>query len=464
MLTRENFLNDWCGTLGENRWLTLESVIEYVNSRETRLREELDAAKTTAQLDEDTSFDEIVVGETVYSRAGGFRVHAASGRNLRVYTEEGNPLTQVAELKADTTEALIAELTWCIEEGQSGPRTRGALKAARARLAQTRASALNWSNGCDTSVPAALRFLAKHPRPSGGEQTYNAEHLFQLAGEIESTVKRSRESGAALAEAMGELDAYRIRAHAAERGCHRAGLVVEPALGEWVPMAARGPQQPGAVYQVGKEFRGELTWTDVDYATYASSIEDRNSKREALGPRPNLHVRIVFQNPSYESLSALGRLGEKHLRAVRFAQIGGCTCMTKTPEFAYHRDDCRYRVFWEVEQFLLARHPAYGDQQYEITPKSGKPYIIDRAPDSWELRECGIRKVGDAPAASVFKQFDCLQRWADDGEFWAAQMYGNRFYFGGGGLDYVPRDVLRAFVRQLGLASQPAPTDADSAG
>jgi hypothetical protein len=462
MLTRENFLNDWCSTLGENRWLTLESVIEYVNSRETRLREELDAAKATVTPSEDTSFDEILVGETVYTRAGGLRVHAPSGRNLRVYTEEGNALTQVAELKTDTTAALIAELTWCIEEGQSGPRTRGALKAARAKLEQAQASILNWSNGCDTSVPAALRFLAKHPRPNGGEQTYNAEHLNQLASEIESTVKRSHTTAVALVEAMGDLDAYRSRAHAAERGCHRAGLVVEPATGEWSPPAVSGKQQPGAVYQVGKEFRGELTWTDVDYATYANSIEERKSTREVFGPRPKLHARIVFQNPSYETRSALDRLGEQHLRAIRFAQIGSCTCMTKTPEFAYHKEDCRYRVFWEVGQFVLARHRTVGPQHYEITPKSGKPYIIDRAPDSWELRECGIRQVGAEPAASIFKQFDCLQRWADAGEFWEAQMYGNRFYFGEGGLDYVPRDVLRAFIKQLGFAS-PAAADAGTA-
>jgi hypothetical protein len=182
-----------------------------------------------------------------------------------------------------------------------------------------------------------------------------------------------------------------------------------------------------------------------------------------FGPRPKLHARIVFQNPSYESYSALDRLGEQHLQAIRYAQVSGCTCMTKTPEFAYHREDCRYRVFWEVEQFLLARHLVDGEQQYEITPKAGKPYIIDRAPDSWELRECAIRKVGTEPAAGIFKQFDCLHRWADAGEFWDAQMYGNRFYFGEGGLDYVPRDVLRAFVKQLGFASPTAPANADNA-
>ncbi|KVP96635.1 hypothetical protein WJ97_12185 [Burkholderia ubonensis] len=358
MLNRENFLQDWCATLGENRWLSLANVIEYVNLRETRLRAEIEATPAKTVATEDTSFDDILVGDTVYVRAGGFRVHEPTGRNLRVYIEEGNPLTRVADLKVDTTAELIAELDWCIEEGQAGPRTRAALKAARAVLDEAKASALDWSNGCDQTVPAALRYLANHPRPSGGEQTYNAEHLYQLAGEIESTAKGSRATAAAIVDAARDFEAFRKRAHAAERGCHRAGLLVDPATGEWAPPAARGKRQPGAIYQMGKESRGEITWTDVDYTTYAAVRDPRPGTREVFGLRPKMHVRIVFQNPSYEA----------------------------------------------------------------------------------------------RPDAGVFKQFDCLQRWADAGEFWDAQMYGNRFYFGTGGLDYVPRDVLRAFVKQLGLA------------
>lgn len=47
-----------------------------------------------------------------------------------------------------------------------------------------------WSNGCDKSVPAALRYLAKYERPAGGHQDYNSEHLFQLADEIEGMASR----------------------------------------------------------------------------------------------------------------------------------------------------------------------------------------------------------------------------------------------------------------------------------
>ena len=42
-----------------------------------------------------------------------------------------------------------------------------------------------WSNGCNKSVPAALRYLAEKPRPIGGESSFNTAHLYQLAREIE---------------------------------------------------------------------------------------------------------------------------------------------------------------------------------------------------------------------------------------------------------------------------------------
>ena len=42
-----------------------------------------------------------------------------------------------------------------------------------------------WPNGCQLTVPAALRYLASKPRPSGGNESFNSEHLYQLADEIE---------------------------------------------------------------------------------------------------------------------------------------------------------------------------------------------------------------------------------------------------------------------------------------
>ncbi len=42
-----------------------------------------------------------------------------------------------------------------------------------------------WNNGCNKSVPAALRYLAENQRPIGGESSFNTAHLYQLAREIE---------------------------------------------------------------------------------------------------------------------------------------------------------------------------------------------------------------------------------------------------------------------------------------
>lgn len=42
-----------------------------------------------------------------------------------------------------------------------------------------------WINGCNKSVPSALRYLAENPRPIGGESSFNTAHLYQLAREIE---------------------------------------------------------------------------------------------------------------------------------------------------------------------------------------------------------------------------------------------------------------------------------------
>ena len=55
----------------------------------------------------------------------------------------------------------------------------------RKQGAQNLAEPVRWYNGCDRTVPKALRFLANHERPAGGETPFNSAHLFQLADEIE---------------------------------------------------------------------------------------------------------------------------------------------------------------------------------------------------------------------------------------------------------------------------------------
>lgn len=42
-------------------------------------------------------------------------------------------------------------------------------------------------NGCMRVAAQALDFLADHERPAGGQQSYNSEHLMQLASELRKT-------------------------------------------------------------------------------------------------------------------------------------------------------------------------------------------------------------------------------------------------------------------------------------
>lgn len=53
------------------------------------------------------------------------------------------------------------------------------------RKAEKDSRPVAWENGCNKSVPAALRYLAENPRPIGGESSFNTAHLYQLAREIE---------------------------------------------------------------------------------------------------------------------------------------------------------------------------------------------------------------------------------------------------------------------------------------
>ncbi|HBM2949031.1 TPA: hypothetical protein LVK80_005664, partial [Klebsiella michiganensis] len=77
-----------------------------------------------------------------------------------IHTELGGPNT-VEEAQNQLTERVLA----CLPEVDSKP--------------------VAWSNGCNKSVPAALRYLAEKPRPRGGESSFNTAHLYQLAREIE---------------------------------------------------------------------------------------------------------------------------------------------------------------------------------------------------------------------------------------------------------------------------------------
>jgi hypothetical protein len=50
-------------------------------------------------------------------------------------------------------------------------------------------------------------------------------------------------------------------------------------------------------------------------------------------------------------------LTERHFKLLRKLQIGGCTCLTKTPELRFHAENCQYRLAAEIEHALLAASP-----------------------------------------------------------------------------------------------------------
>lgn len=60
---------------------------------------------------------------------------------------------------------------------------------------------VQWVNGCDQTVPQALRYLANHNRPAGGQELFNAEHLFQLADEIERMASKPLYAAAGVVQA-----------------------------------------------------------------------------------------------------------------------------------------------------------------------------------------------------------------------------------------------------------------------
>lgn len=61
-------------------------------------------------------------------------------------------------------------------------------------------------NRCHGQAIEALRHLANHPRPSGGNDTFNAEHLLQIAAELEHSFGAIHRAAQALAETAETVD------------------------------------------------------------------------------------------------------------------------------------------------------------------------------------------------------------------------------------------------------------------
>lgn len=102
-------------------------------------------------------------------------------RNLeRTDTEGGATESQATPQPASAPAVELAEMT-ARKDAAYEERNRVVAALASAPAAEP----VRWWNGCNQTVPAALRYLANNDRPTGGEQRFNAEHLLQLAGEIE---------------------------------------------------------------------------------------------------------------------------------------------------------------------------------------------------------------------------------------------------------------------------------------
>ncbi|HDU4605097.1 TPA: DUF551 domain-containing protein [Klebsiella aerogenes] len=99
---------------------------------------------------------------------------------------------------------------------------------ARMALAAMDSEPLAWGNGCDKTVPAALRYLAENERPIGGESSFNTAHLYQLAREI---------------ELMAEAPLYRHAQPAVSKPWGYTSGILNPAVGMACVTPTRGKNQ-----------------------------------------------------------------------------------------------------------------------------------------------------------------------------------------------------------------------------
>ncbi|WP_285110948.1 hypothetical protein [Leclercia adecarboxylata] len=99
------------------------------------------------------------------------------------------PLTEERLIRVRDELAAAAKRS---DGGNLGYMMADAAKAIEELLALRKAEQepVAWPNHCDSTIPAALRFLAEKPRPIYGNSPYNTEHLYQLAREIEMITRR----------------------------------------------------------------------------------------------------------------------------------------------------------------------------------------------------------------------------------------------------------------------------------
>lgn len=139
--------------------------------------------------------------DAVESAKHWFKTGHAMGRGaaVREYIDNGTfpaPVQPVAVPDEPTEEMLNAARDWAVKKygiGIGNDAASGCWKAmhAAAPAAQGDATPFKWPNGCDRTIPKALRYLARNDRPSGGEDLFNGMHLLQLADEMDAAVQRA---------------------------------------------------------------------------------------------------------------------------------------------------------------------------------------------------------------------------------------------------------------------------------
>ena len=67
----------------------------------------------------------------------------------------------------------------------------------------------------------------------------------------------------------------------------------------------------------------------------------------------------------------------RHRMLLTKLQVGGCTCLTKTPEIQWHDEDCQYRLATEIDDMLANRSTA------PTTGSAPAAYFDDRAVDEF---------------------------------------------------------------------------------
>ncbi|HHC2407303.1 hypothetical protein VAJ50_19680 [Klebsiella pneumoniae] len=165
-------------------------------------------------------------------------------------------------------------------------------------LAAMNGEPVTWGNGCDKTVPAALRYLAENERPFGGESRFNAAHLYQLAREI---------------ELMAEAPLYR---HA------QPVPVVPKSIG--VREAISALESADAVTTIGQAYK--MGW---NHCRAAMLQELQKSAGAEVICRSNENVQAINTIKATPALGSFPKTGE--VQNTNPPENPGCWCRTCRP-------------------------------------------------------------------------------------------------------------------------------------